>query len=286
MPSNSLANGASIASRIPATEYSLIIQTSSSAETTVASLNERERWYLSLQKTLHKNAKRVYPFWKVCQRCSAPFMAKTKEQATRNLMCGPACVNATIGEKNTGPKPGPKKVAEVPCVVCGKMVSKPLAWMKRTTTTTCSKQCNGALRGAEWGLHAHKARAAWSAESEAALKERMTGPTNPAWKGGVTYRNKKGYYAAARLKYLRCPAAFLPMARKDGYIVEYRLVMAQHLQRNLTRAETVHHIDHDPMNNALENLMLFATNADHKKYEAGQAIQPLWQPSPPLPTKE
>lgn len=57
------------------------------------------------------------------------------------------------------------------------------------------------------------------------------------------------------------------MARKDGYIMEHRLVMAQTMGRMLTRTEVVHHIDHKPGNNSPENLMLFSTNAEHKRFE-------------------
>ena len=58
------------------------------------------------------------------------------------------------------------------------------------------------------------------------------------------------------------------MARTDGYVMEHRLVMAVSLKRPLLRTEVVHHIDHDTRNNALSNLMLFATNREHKIYEA------------------
>ena len=45
-------------------------------------------------------------------------------------------------------------------------------------------------------------------------------------------------------------------------------VVARAMGRTLTRAETVHHVDHNPTNNALANLLLFATNRDHKLFEA------------------
>jgi hypothetical protein len=69
------------------------------------------------------------------------------------------------------------------------------------------------------------------------------------------------------------------MARKDGYVMEHRLRVAVEIGRALTRTECVHHVNHDATDNRLENLMLFATNADHKRYEHGQAIEPIWQPS-------
>jgi hypothetical protein len=67
------------------------------------------------------------------------------------------------------------------------------------------------------------------------------------------------------------------MARKDGYVMEHRLIVAQHLGRPLKRTEVVHHIDHDPTNNDPANLMLFPSNSVHKKYEATGKPEPLWR---------
>src|SRR5215212_5926337 len=91
----------------------------------------------------------------------------------------------------------------------------------------------------------------------------MYGAANPAWKGGVTFKRNKGNYIGP--KYVRCPVEFLPMARKDGYIMEHRLVMAKHLGRLLSRTEVVHHKDHNTRNNSIENLQLFKTNGEHKR---------------------
>lgn len=95
----------------------------------------------------------------------------------------------------------------------------------------------------------------------------MTGPKNPAWKGGVTYNNKHGNYGST--KYIRCPAPFLPMARKDGYVMEHRLIVAQWAGRMLLRTEVVHHKDHNPTNNSRSNLELWPSNQSHKAAEHG-----------------
>ena len=65
---------------------------------------------------------------------------------------------------------------------------------------------------------------------------------------------------------------------EDGWIFQHRYVMEQVLNRKLLITEVVHHIDHNPHNNKIENLMLFKNNSDHKRYEAGENIIPLWQP--------
>ena len=118
----------------------------------------------------------------------------------------------------------------------------------------CSRQCNGHYRGTEWAKHAHKGRAAWTDASRASYAEKMTGPKNPAWKGGLTYYKRKGKYANQSNKYVRCPPEFADMARKDGYVMEHRLVMAEACGFLLTRTECVNHEDHDPTNNDPANL--------------------------------
>jgi len=100
---------------------------------------------------------------------------------------------------------------------------------------------------------------------------RMYGKDNPAWKGGVTLKRAKGNYSG--VKYIRCPNEYIKMARKDGYIMEHRLVMAKYLNRILTKIEVVHHIDHNPSNNKIENLMLFSSNSEHKKFEGRNKIK-------------
>jgi hypothetical protein len=105
----------------------------------------------------------------------------------------------------------------------------------------------------------------------------LPGHRNPAWKGGVTYFRKHGNYKP--IKYVRCPAEFSGMARKDGYVMEHRLIVAQAMVRCLSRNEVVHHIDHNPQNNSLCNLELFASNRDHKLYEHHGLPHPIWRGS-------
>ena len=106
---------------------------------------------------------------------------------------------------------------------------------------------------------------------------------NPAWKGGVTYFRKHGNYKP--IKYVRCPPEFMPMARKDGYIMEHRLIAAQAMGRCLLRTEVVHHENHDPQDNRVENLAVFSSNRDHKLYEARGTPDPIWRGWNPCTTE-
>lgn len=83
-------------------------------------------------------------------------------------------------------------------------------------------------------------------------------------------RHRKGNYVQVR--YVKAPTWALPMARKDGYVMEHRLVMARLVGRLLARTECVHHRDHAPLNNAPMNLELWPTNRDHKLAEAGRFV--------------
>jgi hypothetical protein len=114
----------------------------------------------------------------------------------------------------------------------------------------------------------------WTEQGRAAYRQKMSGPLNPAWKGGVTSFKKHGAYKG--VQYLRCPPEFLPMARKDGYVMEHRLVVARILGRCLLRSEVVHHENHDPQDNRPENLALFSSNQDHKLFEAHGLPLPIW----------
>lgn len=52
-------------------------------------------------------------------------------------------------------------------------------------------------------------------------------------------------------------------SRANGYVYEHILVAEKKLGRDLNSHEVVHHIDGDKLNNAPDNLEVFANNSEH-----------------------
>lgn len=94
------------------------------------------------------------------------------------------------------------------------------------------------------------------------LKTQRTGPRggelHPDWSGGRHMAGRYWYVWTGRDH---------PMATQGGYVAEHRLRMSQHLGRPLLPTEVVHHVDGDPENNDLSNLMVFQSNAEHLRHE-------------------
>lgn len=79
------------------------------------------------------------------------------------------------------------------------------------------------------------------------------GEKSSNWRGGKKI-NKKGHVLILKKGH--------PMADAQGYVLEHRLVMAEHLGRVLTSDEIVHHINGVKTDNRIENLKIM-TNREH-----------------------
>lgn len=145
----------------------------------------------------------------------------------------------------------PNRRPNVTCDVCQKPIYRRPSTLAMQAMKFCSKGCRNRVYRSPKGPNPAKGH---------------KGQANHAWKGGVTFKRNKGNYIGP--KYVRCPSEFMAMARKDGYVMEHRLVVARRLGRCLQRIEVVHHRDHNTRNNADENLELFESNGVHKREEA------------------
>jgi len=84
------------------------------------------------------------------------------------------------------------------------------------------------------------------------------GAANHKWKGGRMI-DPDGYVLVKRRDH--------PAARKNGYILEHRLVMEEHLGRPLRADEVVHHKNSVKTDNRIENLEVLDSQATHMKVE-------------------
>lgn len=57
-----------------------------------------------------------------------------------------------------------------------------------------------------------------------------------------------------------------PNSRRNGTILEHRLVAERKIGRYLKKTEVVHHIDGNKTNNVEDNLIIFRTNSDHSRF--------------------
>jgi hypothetical protein len=103
------------------------------------------------------------------------------------------------------------------------------------------------------------------------ITTQRTGPRggegHPEWKGGR--------FRLGRYMYIYAPDH--PNATKQRRVAEHRLVMEKKLGRFLLCSEVVHHLDGNPQNNNIENLVLFSRNSDHLAEELKGKV-PNWTP--------
>ena len=92
-----------------------------------------------------------------------------------------------------------------------------------------------------------------SFEQRVALSEKRKCHYNGLNGYGHIKEQKNGYVLAY------CPEH--PKAHVDGYVLLHTVVMEQHIGRYLEDDEVVHHVNHNRMDNRIENLMLMKKKA-------------------------
>lgn len=67
--------------------------------------------------------------------------------------------------------------------------------------------------------------------------------------------------------YYKCLTQGHPNSDREGYVLEHRIVMEQHIGRLLKPGEVVHHKDGNKKNNSIDNLAL-DTDTEHRRHHA------------------
>jgi hypothetical protein len=124
-----------------------------------------------------------------------------------------------------------------PCAVCNRSVSR-LPSRFAYAAAVCSSSCRDELQ-----------------------RRSRQGPDNPRWRGGRSVEN--GYVQLWVGK-------DHPMSDAQGYVLEHRLVVSDHIGRPLTADEHVHHVNEQRDDNRVENLQLL-TAAEHAQHHKGKA---------------
>lgn len=97
----------------------------------------------------------------------------------------------------------------------------------------------------------------------------LRGEKHNSWRGGV--KMSKGY------RMVQHPNGSLDKNNRRVYILEHRLVMEQSLGRPLLKTEVVHHKNGNILDNRIENLGIYTTNADHLR-DTLKGRVPNWTP--------
>lgn len=93
----------------------------------------------------------------------------------------------------------------------------------------------------------------------------LTGEKSRSWRGGIT-KNHSGYIFIHQPNH--------PFCENRGYVRRARLVIEGYIGRYLTKEEQAHHINGIVDDDRVENLYLFSSNSEHKKYHGNQYMKP------------
>jgi len=220
------------------------------------------------------------PIVKTCENCTKQFSVKPKDHARK--FCCVACLREYESVHGRAVSRVPR--IEIPCKICGTIISlRPgdLATYRNKhgkAPQYCSAKCMG-----EGFRAAAEARNVFTCEhcgKEHSMKK-FQGDGRVVYYRAQRFCSKECMYAhrvenrAEQFAKNVADGAEIPRHQKrNGYwvvsvpsgvtgkkhsVFEHRFVMEQHIGRKLLPEETVHHVDGNRSNNALENLELFSS---------------------------
>jgi hypothetical protein len=145
------------------------------------------------------------------------------------------------------------------CLTCKKEFTTFPCFIKIGQGKFCSSKCYGkSLKGTHCGIKTEfkKGLVPWNRGKKF---PQLSRENNRNWKGG-RHLCKNGYIVLIVSNH--------PFADKFGRIYEHRFIMEKTLGRYLKPTEHIHHINGIKTDNKPENLQLFKSNSEHKKFHA------------------
>jgi hypothetical protein len=147
------------------------------------------------------------------------------------------------------------------CHICGAKMYRTPKFLAAGRLPFC---CRAHWR--EWNQQRDMSAARTPAAIAKRVQKILANPDRYRYAGGRYVEPGKGYMM------VRCPPEFQEMARQNGYVLEHRLVMAQHLGRCLLRGEVVHHLNGNLQDNRPDNLRLYSSHQQHYSENHAQSI--------------
>lgn len=105
--------------------------------------------------------------------------------------------------------------------------------------------------------HIGRSTGAKSVETRRKISLKNSGNGNGQWKGGVRPTTRG---------YIKIHSPNHPNKDISGYVMEHRLIVEKFIGRYLTKEEQIHHIDFNPKNNDISNLMIFPNAKEHIRF--------------------
>lgn len=189
---------------------------------------------------------------KNCLECNAKYFVNKARDAT-SFYCSTECQHVGRLKRSWNSKSLIKK-----CLVCNKTFQTYIS----QNLESCSKECASKLKKIK---SFEKFKTYCKMCQKEFLPSRMS-------EGGIFCSYKCRGLAARKERIDRGGYWYLykpdhPDAHKSGYIAEHRFIMENHISRRIKSDEHVHHKDHNPKNNNINNLEIMH-KCDHSKYHS------------------
>lgn len=141
----------------------------------------------------------------------------------------------------------------IKCPICGKKRNVWPSDIKVGKGKYCSKQCYYSSNK----VGSRSANKTSFKKGNIPYNQGLALDNQPNWKGGIRITSD-GYI------FVKQP--YHPYTDKNNYVPEHRLVAEKQLKRFLLPHEIIHHINKIKTDNRPENLYLFQSNSEHRRF--------------------